>query len=120
MNVSDEARIWRSDGDVRIGLTITAAGRSAVGMEALITDLEPAAEPEPLDTATTPKATSKIAAVTAPLHHDGGATLAELIEATGWLPHTTRAALTGLRKKGHKVARVQRDGATAYVIGTVA
>ena len=29
-----------------------------------------------------------------------GATLDELIEATDWLPHTTRAALTGLRNAG--------------------
>src|SRR5947209_16753032 len=29
-----------------------------------------------------------------------GATLDELVEATDWLPHTTRAALTGLRKRG--------------------
>ena len=27
--------------------------------------------------------------------------------ATGWLPHTTRAALTGLRKKGHVIEREQ-------------
>lgn len=30
-----------------------------------------------------------------------GATIDQLVEATGWLPHTTRAALTGLKKKGH-------------------
>jgi hypothetical protein len=29
-----------------------------------------------------------------------GATLDDLITATGWLPHTTRVALTGLRKTG--------------------
>lgn len=29
-----------------------------------------------------------------------GATLAELTEATGWQPHTTRAALTRLRQRG--------------------
>ena len=29
--------------------------------------------------------------------------LAELVAATGWLPHTTRAALTGLRKRGYAV-----------------
>ena len=27
----------------------------------------------------------------------------ELVAATGWLPHTTRAALTGLRKRGYAV-----------------
>jgi len=34
------------------------------------------------------------------LKRDSGATLDELIGATGWLPHTTRAGLTGLRQKG--------------------
>lgn len=32
-----------------------------------------------------------------------GATIAQMVTATGWLPHTTRAALTGLKKKGHVV-----------------
>lgn len=45
-----------------------------------------------------------------------GATLAELVEATGWLPHTTRAALTGLRKKGHTIAKTKRGEATCYRI----
>jgi hypothetical protein len=31
----------------------------------------------------------------------GGATLAELVGLTGWQPHTTRAALTRLRQRGH-------------------
>ncbi|WP_095012083.1 DUF3489 domain-containing protein [Tsuneonella mangrovi] len=38
------------------------------------------------------------------LGREEGATLDQMVEATGWLPHTTRAALTGLRKKGHAVA----------------
>ncbi len=45
-----------------------------------------------------------------------GATLPDLIAATDWLPHTTRAALTGLRKKGHNIARDKRDGVTCYRI----
>jgi hypothetical protein len=32
-----------------------------------------------------------------------GVTLARLVAETGWLPHTTRAALTGLRKRGYAV-----------------
>jgi hypothetical protein len=28
-----------------------------------------------------------------------GATVDDMVGATGWLPHTTRAALTGLRRK---------------------
>lgn len=50
------------------------------------------------------------------LRREDGATLAELVDATGWLPHTTRAALTGLRKKGHVLAKSTRDNATCYRI----
>ena len=45
-----------------------------------------------------PAVPSKISLVLELLRHEEGAALAELVEATGWLPHTTRAALTGLRK----------------------
>ena len=37
------------------------------------------------------------------LRREQGATLAQMVAATGWLAHTTRAALTGLRRKGHVV-----------------
>jgi len=39
------------------------------------------------------------------LQRADGATIIDLTEATGWLPHTTRAALTGLRKRGYAVIR---------------
>ena len=58
----------------------------------------------------------KIGMVADLLRRKGGATLAELVAATGWLPHTTRAALTGLRKKGHGIERGTRDGVTTYMI----
>ena len=35
--------------------------------------------------------------------------LRKLIAATGWLAHTTRAALTGLRKRGYAVAINRSD-----------
>jgi hypothetical protein len=38
-----------------------------------------------------------------------GATLDEMIEATDWLPHTTRAALTGLRKRGFALERINDE-----------
>ena len=60
--------------------------------------------------------TSKIASVIALLEREQGATLAELVEATGWLPHTTRAALTGLKKKGHTLSKGKRDDVTCYRI----
>ena len=49
-------------------------------------------------TPTSPRGGTKIAQVIELLRRRDGATLAELV-ATGWLPHTTRAALTGLRKR---------------------
>jgi DNA-binding MarR family transcriptional regulator len=60
------------------------------------------------------KAPTKSAIVLSLLAREQGATLAELIEATDWLPHTTRAALTGLRKKGHAIDRRKRGDATCY------
>lgn len=38
------------------------------------------------------------------------------VTATGWLPHTMRAALTGLKKKGHAIDRSKRDDVTCYRI----
>jgi len=56
--------------------------------------------------------------VIALLSREHGATLDDLIAVTGWLPHTTRAALTGLRQKGHVLAKSKNaDGRTVYRIG---
>jgi hypothetical protein len=54
------------------------------------------------------------------LKREGGATLDELVEATGWLPHSARAALTALRKKGHAIERTKLDGLSRYaIVGSV-
>lgn len=45
---------------------------------------------------------------------DEGATLDQMIAATGWLPHTTRAALTGLKKKGYVISSDKVDGVRTY------
>jgi len=45
-----------------------------------------------------------------------GASLDELIAATGWLPHTTRAALSGLRKAGMALERSTVEGISRYRI----
>jgi hypothetical protein len=42
----------------------------------------------------------KLGRVLDALATEDGATLAELVALTGWQPHTTRAALTGLRRRG--------------------
>lgn len=48
------------------------------------------------------------------LLRDEGATLNQMIAATGWLPHTTRAALTGLRKTGYAIDSDKLDGVRTY------
>lgn len=48
------------------------------------------------------------------LIRDSGATLDDMISATGWLPHTTRAALTGLKKKGYAISSDKVDGVRTY------
>jgi hypothetical protein len=66
-----------------------------------------------------PRDGTKLAQVVCLLRRDGGATLAELAAATGWLPHTTRAALTGLRKRGYELAldRTDKERGSTYRIG---
>lgn len=55
--------------------------------------------------------------VTKLLRRGKGATLAELLDATAWQPHSVRAFLSGLRKKGEVLVKEQRkSGDTAYRI----
>jgi hypothetical protein len=49
------------------------------------------------------KPVSKSSLVLAMLQRHEGATIAQIVKATGWLPHTTRATLTGLKKNGHQL-----------------
>ena len=66
-----------------------------------------------------PRSGTKIAQVIELIQRDIGATLGELIASTGWLPHTTRAALTGLRKRGYAVSidRSDKERGSIYRIG---
>ena len=63
-----------------------------------------------------PRPESKIAMVTRLLERAEGASLDEIVAATGWLRHTTRAALTGLKKKGHLVSKAKVDDVTRFTI----
>ena len=79
--------------------------------------------PEPTDTAAAvpAKPLTKAALVEAMLARVEGASLNDLCEATGWLPHTRRAFLTGLRKKSRVVVRSKHaDGATIYSLSSAA
>jgi DNA-binding IclR family transcriptional regulator len=48
------------------------------------------------------------------LNRDCGATLVELATLANWLPHSARAYLTGLRKKGHVIDSDKVDGVRRY------
>ena len=64
--------------------------------------------------------TSKKATIEALVRRSEGAAITELIAATGWQQHSVRAALTGLRKAGHVIARERcDDSATRYRIAEV-
>ena len=82
---------------------------AAGGMSA--TDLAYVSEPKPVRM-------TKQSLLIDMLGREGGASLVAIVEATGWLPHTTRAALTGLRKKGHAIERFRGDDETRYRIVT--
>jgi hypothetical protein len=56
-----------------------------------------------------PRDGTKLASVIALLGRDQGAGIDDLTTATGWLRHTTRAALTGLRKRGFVIERARSE-----------
>jgi len=59
--------------------------------------------------------TPKIDQVQKLLRRKQGATIAALKKATDWQPHTIRAALSGLRKKGATITRDRNAaGVTLY------
>ena len=125
--------VWRQDQSGRsISLVITRAGREAIGVDedeaakkASSSNGKLAAR-SPSKTrsegsessvstpahlsATSPRPGSKQALVAGMLSKNGGSTLDALIKATGWLPHTTRAVLTGLRKRGFSIERTREAG----------
>ena len=55
--------------------------------------------------------------IVALLRRNDGRALAELTTALGWLPHTVRAAIAGLRKNGLNVERfTANNGGSRYQI----
>lgn len=85
------------------------AGMEAGAMPAIVSSSEGIETPASTAAPAEPRQT-KSAAVLALLQRKEGATLDQLVEATGWLPHTARAALTGLRKKGHVITSSKQEG----------
>lgn len=50
------------------------------------------------------------------LQRDGGATLEEMSTLASWLPHSTRAYMTGLKKEGYVIDSEKTDGIRRYHI----
>jgi len=104
--------MWREHDDVRYGVVISDAGRAAInvgedgGADA---STPPTAEP------TTPRQTKRAMLIEV-LKQEGGASIAEIAAAMSWLPHTTHAALTGLRKAGMTLDSEKVDGTRRYRI----
>jgi hypothetical protein len=113
---------WRDDGDRRIGAFITAEGKTAIGAD----DGRPGEDENvsvarPPSTPSTParkpgeiRAGTKQALLVDTLERPDGASIQEIVDATGWLPHTTRAALTGLKKRGFEITSEKVEGVRRY------
>jgi hypothetical protein len=127
------APIWRRDteSDQAYSLKLSAAGAKAIATNeepgGKAAPEPPAQEPLPdsMDSSETshqaaeagkapPRVGSKLASLIALLRRSEGATIDVLTKATGWLPHTTRAAITGVRKRGYSVV-LDRGGEGASV-----
>jgi hypothetical protein len=106
---------WREAEDRRIGLILTDAGRAAIGLDTKSETAAPRAAPDecPINR---PKARSgtKQSLLLDLVQREEGASIDEIVSATGWLAHTARAAITGLRKRGHDVALEKGEGGSRY------
>ena len=138
--VEDATVAWRTDeAGQHHGLRVTRAGLTAAGASA---DAATEAKDADVDTSTEAVVTStddgaarveqpaaaqdtqdaptgKLGEVLQAISADAGATLAEITTLTGWLPHTARAAVSGLRKRGYDVALIQQSGRKAYRLSSV-
>jgi hypothetical protein len=113
-----DAPAWRETGDQRLMLVIAPAGLEAIGVEP--EGPEPATGQSSKRKSSAPKnkrkkprsggrklepATgsvrpgTKLALLIEMLGRDGGATIPEIVAATGWQPHSVRGAISGAVKK---------------------
>lgn len=85
--------VWRESGDGHaVTLIATNAGLAAIGIEP---EQAPTEAPKP----PTLRAGTKQATLIAMLRTPDGATIEEIIAATGWQSHTVRGAISGALKK---------------------
>lgn len=95
------------------GVRLTDIGRAALAPPAASADTQAetqaeAPSPTPANpgqstTATKPRKKDQLIAL---LQAEAGVTVPDIAAALGWQPHTTRAALTGLKKAGHTIDKL--------------
>jgi len=57
-----------------------------------------------------PEKGTRAAQLVAMLRRKQGATIGYIVKATAWKPHTARAALTGIRKRGFVIVSKRQEG----------
>jgi hypothetical protein len=128
--------LWRESGDgFATTLIATEAGLEAIGIEPLVASAVTSARkanPKPAttqtpDTTDTAKpvairAGTRQAQIIAMLQRPEGATVAEMVAATGWLWHTVRGCISGALKKklGLPIAAEKVEGpGTVYTLSNI-
>ncbi|KGB82168.1 hypothetical protein JT55_09165 [Rhodovulum sp. NI22] len=97
-DTSNGEPIWRETGDGHgVTLVATDAGLAAIGIEPDSAEVKPTEDAAPKTRA--PREGTKQATLIAMLRAPGGATIAEIMTATGWQSHTVRGAMSGALKK---------------------
>ena len=114
-NLRGSEPVWRETSDGH-GVTVVAtdAGLAAIGIEPEDANTSPAGatyapteepapdvptEPDPAPKARTPREGTKQATLIAMLRAPDGASIEEIMAATGWQSHTVRGAIAGALKK---------------------
>ena len=92
--------LWRETGDGHgTTLVVTEAGLLAIGIEPVVVETKVATHENAAETSVTklptPRAGTKQAMLISLLQSSDGATMDEIIAATGWLAHTARGAMSG-------------------------
>lgn len=103
-NLRRNEPLWRETGDGHgTTLVVTDAGLLAIGIEPVVVKTVVAirehAAKTPAPKLPTQRAGTKQAQVIAMLQRPEGTTIAEIVEATGWMGHTARGAISGVLKK---------------------
>ncbi len=104
-NIRKGEPLWRETGDGHgTTLVVTEAGLAAIGAEPVVAKTKARvrkgkATPKAMTVTKSPRAGTKQAKLIAMLEAQGGASIAEIVAATGWQIHTVRGVISGVLKK---------------------